>query len=326
MLHRETVAAGIGRLETRVDDHGIGAALAKRIPAQSSEWAKVKVAGLLADSSAGSIGKLLRRKPGELLHVAKVHHRVVRNRTMAWHHHLVQMIYAVVGHRRPVGTGEPLCGNLGVREHRVDAYPAEDVDEGRGVAVEQPWYRDRLDGPQVGTPQSGNIARQAQAEVVIEVTPTPAHHRLRSRSPGKAEPRGNIGGGFEPRIVVPAYPQVEGQLPDYLPVVLQIQPVVIVAEADLVSLRRLAPNCIEREQTGINRSELRKVVERREYLIGFQVGFDSTHLGAQEIPTQLEAVASEVFAQADARGAVLLIEVRGRQEGTKIDDPQVPNQ
>jgi hypothetical protein len=92
-----------------------------------------------------------------------------------------------------------------------------------------------------------------------------------------------------------------------LPIILNPEAIVIVAQMDVIGLWSKAANGEEEEKAGVDRAELLVVSFGGEQLIILEVGFDTVNVCVFVVPTELDGVAIEVLHKASAEGAIFLL-------------------
>src|SRR5690242_197427 len=124
--------------------------------------------------------------------------------------------------------------------------------------------------------------------MIVEIAKAAAHHDLRSSRPRKPDTRRNIAGNLESRIIVPANTGVYRQRSSNLPIVLNPETVIIVADLDAVRLGSKATIGKEQEETGVDWTELQVVGLGGKKLVLLSIGFEPVDNGAFKIPAEFQ--------------------------------------
>src|SRR4029077_15182977 len=135
--------------------------------------------------------------------------------------------------------------------------------------------------------------------------------------PCKAETRRHLVGLVEARVVVPAQPQIEGELGEHLPVVLEEKPVIVVAEMNPVCLGRQAAFVQQKKKSGVNGPKLTEIGDRSEELVVLNIILNAVDLCTDEIPTPFERMAIPGLRQSSPEISVELIDVSRREARAK---------
>src|SRR4030095_9567893 len=269
-LNADVEASSVRSVKTGINTDGEDAGL-KDIVGKSAEGSPEKVALGVSDGGAGLVGEFLRRQSAELLNVVDCHDCIRGDGSVTRSNDVVEMVHTElrgqgrkllrwVRWRRWRETSVRLCGKLGIRLCLGKAQ-AEERRRRRGYAVEEPRIGERLSDADIRAAEFRNVAGDAEAEVVIEVSEAAARDSLRVDLPCKADSWGNLLCLMEPRVIIPPQTQIQRELRENLPVVLQEQPIVIVANVNFVGLRRKAAFRQQKEEAGIDRAELSEIID-----------------------------------------------------------------
>ena len=142
------------------------------------------------------------------------------------------------------GTPPPALSVGRVAGQVVGEAPAWETAEQRNAgyegrrSVEPARKHHVLNDSLIGAAERRDVARQPQAELIVVEAETPAHDGIRRDRPGGAQTRREVLLVREFRIVVPAQTEIERQIVEQSPVVLREERGVVVAQMNLVVLRR----------------------------------------------------------------------------------------
>ena len=255
---------GVSKLGSRVTGNGeAGTPVCESAPNGPQNQAKPGSRGTAAVTLARYWSGV---RPVSCLHVVDGDHGLRRDRRAPGGDQVREMVPAVVreaGVERAARAGSlDLCGG----QDGVDAQAEGHRDPG-GHVLEELGIGERLDDAQVGAAEGGNVAHRAEAEAVVVDPGAGADHRLGSRRPGDAQARAEVVVVLELRVVVPAQPRVHHQLVGQLPVVLQIDGGVVVAQADLGGLLGETAGRDQAEEAGVDRAEAVEVLFGGEQLV-----------------------------------------------------------
>lgn len=159
--------------------------------------------------------------------------------------------------------------------------------------------------------------------MVIEQAEAAANDSSWSNGPGETNARLDVVSLLESRIVVPANTTIEREVMPYLPVILEPQAVVIVAQPDLIRLWRQTADGSQEKEAGVYGTELEEIGLCGEKLVELCVGFISVHLGAFEVPPKLEGMPVKTLRETRAERSILLGEVGRSQLGAKAELTQI---
>ena len=114
--------------------------------------------------------------------------------------------------------------------------------------------------------------------MVVEETEAAADNGFRCGRPRKTDARGDVVFLLERGVIVPAQASVNGQVAVNFPVVLGPQAIVVIAQLDLIGLRREAAASQEQEESGVDGAEFLVVGLGSKKLIELAVGFHAIHV------------------------------------------------
>ena len=172
-------------------------------------------------------------------------------------------------------------------------------------------------------PKARHVAHRAEAEAVVVDPGAGADHRPWSRRPGDAQARAEVVVVLELRVIVPAQPDVHHQLVGQLPVVLQIDRGVVVAQADLGGLVGETAGRDQGEEAGVDGAEAVEVLLGGEQLVAHHPELVAVDLGAQELDAALDVVLAQRTQHAGAERAVLLVDLRVGGARAEVDRAEI---
>ncbi len=112
-----------------------------------------------------------------------------------------------------------------------------------------------MDHSTVGAAKSRHISNKTKSKLIVKVSEVSADDCLRCCRPRETYTRRKVSLRHKFRVVVPTHTKIQSEFWMKLPIVLKKQCVVVVAQVDLVSLRRQTTGSCDGKESGVDWSK-----------------------------------------------------------------------